>query len=118
MILDATHWFLIDSFAVRGKSLTEEERIDNQTHLLLKRYGILVKEEYRRESNFVNWYNIFQNLKRLEWQGKIRRGFYIERLSGIQFALPEAVDLLEKVQTGSKETLISSSQIPFVHINV
>jgi len=35
-------------------------------------------------------------LKRLEWQGEIRRGYFVSGLSGVQFALPEAVELLEK----------------------
>jgi ATP-dependent Lhr-like helicase len=30
----------------------------------------------------------------MEWQGEIRRGYFIEGLSGIQFALPEAIELL------------------------
>jgi ATP-dependent Lhr-like helicase len=34
-------------------------------------------------------------LKRLEWQGEIRRGYFVAGLSGVQFALPEALELLE-----------------------
>jgi ATP-dependent Lhr-like helicase len=36
-------------------------------------------------------------LKRLEWQGEIRRGYFVAGLSGLQFALPEALELLEKI---------------------
>lgn len=43
------------------------------------------------------WYSIFQSLKRLEWQGEIRRGYFVEGLCGVQFAMPEALDLLEKI---------------------
>lgn len=90
-------WFLTTSFASMGKSLNEAQRATRQARLLLQRYGILVKEWYRREQGLLAWYKIFQALKRLEWQGEIRRGYFVEGLSGVQFALPEAVDLLEKL---------------------
>jgi ATP-dependent Lhr-like helicase len=90
-------WFLTISFAILGKPIEEKKRIEAQARLLLQRYGILVKEWYRREQGLFAWYHIFQVLKRLEWQGEIRRGYFVAGLSGVQFALPEAVELLEKV---------------------
>ncbi|UCH21222.1 MAG: hypothetical protein JSU83_22415 [Deltaproteobacteria bacterium] len=106
-------WFLTTSFAVMGKLLSTPERTVAQARLLLQRYGILVKEFYRREFGLLPWYTIFQCLKRLEWQGEIRRGYFVEGLSGVQFALPEALDLLEKIHneqlsTGDQPVLLSS----------
>jgi len=94
LLLKSGRWFLTSSFAVRGKKIHTTEQLERQALLLLKRNGILVKEFYRRESGFLPWYQIFQVLKRLEWQGEIRRGYFIDGLSGIQYALPEAVELL------------------------
>lgn len=96
----SSRWFLMNSFAFLGKPVETETRILQQARLLLRRHGILVKEWYRHESGLVPWYEIFRTLKRLEWQGEIRRGYFIEGLSGVQFALPEAVSLLENIQTG------------------
>lgn len=93
-------WFLTTSFAIMGKALGEPQRATAQARLLLQRYGILVKEFYRREHELLPWYKIFQALKRLEWQGEIRRGYFVEGLSGVQFALPEAIDLLERIHAG------------------
>jgi len=90
-------WFLTTSLAILGKPLEENKRIEAQARLLLQRYGILVKGWYRREQGLFAWYRLFQVLKRLEWQGEIRRGYFVAGLSGVQFALPEAVELLEKV---------------------
>ena len=42
-------WFLTTSLAVAGKPADDEERAYYQARLLLHRYGILVKEWYRRE---------------------------------------------------------------------
>ena len=90
-------WFLATAFAVMGKPLDTPQRAMAQARLLLQRYGILVKEFYRREHGLLSWYSIFQCLKRLEWQGEIRRGYFVEGLSGVQFALPEALELLERI---------------------
>ncbi len=90
-------WFLTLSFAILGKPIDEKKRTEAQARLLLQRYGILVKEWYRREQGLLAWHHLFQMLKRLEWQGQIRRGYFVAGLSGVQFALPEALELLEKV---------------------
>ncbi|RIK65861.1 hypothetical protein DCC62_25560, partial [candidate division KSB1 bacterium] len=92
-------WFLTNSFGVLGRESGMAERAERQARLLLQRYGILVKEWYRRESGLLHWPQLFHVLKRLEWQGEIRRGYFIAGLSGVQFALPEAVALLQKLQT-------------------
>jgi ATP-dependent Lhr-like helicase len=95
--LQEGRWFLTISFAVRGKPIDENQRTEAQARLLLQRYGVLVKEWYRREQGFLAWHRLFQMLKRLEWQGQIRRGYFVAGLSGVQFALPEAVELLDNV---------------------
>ncbi|MFQ5651585.1 MAG: DEAD/DEAH box helicase [bacterium] len=99
-----SRWFLTASFGVLGNALTHKERAERQARLLLQRYGILVKEWYRREQGLLPWYELFQVLKRLEWQGEIRRGYFISGLSGVQFALPRAVELVESIQTGQQKT--------------
>ncbi len=90
-------WFTTSSFAVMGKSIPPAKRAEIQARLLLQRYGIVVKEFYRREGVLVPWYFIFQVLKRMEWSGEIRRGYFIDGLSGVQFATDEALRLLEKI---------------------
>ena len=90
-------WFLTTSAVIMGNPIDQQQRADMQARLLLHRYGILVKEWYRRESGLLPWYQIFQVLKRLEWQGEIRRGYFVSGLSGIQFALPQALELLDKI---------------------
>ena len=88
-------WFRMDTFGILGRRSTRSDAAAWQARLLLYRYGILVKELYRFEHGMLPWYEIFQALKILEWQGEIRRGYFIKGLSGVQFALPEAVAMLE-----------------------
>ncbi|MEJ2101158.1 MAG: hypothetical protein P8X68_14455 [Desulfobacterales bacterium] len=96
-LLQDGRWFSTLSFASMGPALEEPEQATRQARLLLQRYGIVVKEWYRREQGLLPWHKIFQALKRLEWQGEIRRGYFVGGLSGVQFAMPAAVDLLEKL---------------------
>ena len=73
LLIKSGRWFLTSSFAVMGKKISMDERLERQARILLQRYGILVKEFYRREVGFLPWYQLFQVLKRMEWQGEIRR---------------------------------------------
>ena len=119
-LLKSGRWFLVNSFSVMGKKRTIEERAIFQARLLLNRYGILVKEWYRHESGLLPWINIFNALKKLEWQGELRRGYFVKGLSGVQFALPKALNLLQKTLAKENDheditALISTSDpiLPF-----
>ena len=92
--LSEGRWSLAESFAIFGKpDSTERHLAQSQAMLLLERYGILVKEWYRRETGLLPWYAIFQALKQMEWRGEVRRGYFVEGLSGVQFALPHALEM-------------------------
>ena len=58
------------------------------------RYGIVSRDWWRRERPAVGWREIYHELKRLEFRGEVRRGYFVAGLAGAQFALPEAVELL------------------------
>jgi ATP-dependent Lhr-like helicase len=75
-----------------------EERARAQAGLLLERYGIVAREFHRRE-DLLPWGMIAQELARMELKGEIRRGYFIEGLSGMQFALPPAVEELRKIRS-------------------
>jgi ATP-dependent Lhr-like helicase len=60
----------------------------------LDRYGVVARDWWRREKPAVSWRAIYRELKRLEFRGDIRRGYFVRGLAGAQFALPSAVELL------------------------
>ncbi len=111
LALQEGRWFLIDSFAVMGKEVDETQRAERQARLLLQRHGVVVKDWHRRENGLLPWPRLFQVLKRLEWQGEIRRGYFVEGLSGIQFALPEAVEMLAQLQSEKKKVIAAPALI-------
>jgi ATP-dependent Lhr-like helicase len=45
----------------------------------------------------VSWRAIYRELKRLEFRGEVRRGYFVKGLGGAQFALPDAVEWLRGV---------------------
>ena len=44
------------------------------------------------------WRVLAPHLARAEWRGEVRRGYFVEGLSGVQYALPGAADALAGVR--------------------
>ena len=65
---------------------------------LLRRHGILTRELLAAEEG-VTWSDLVFALRRLEYGGTIRRGYFVRSLSGEQYALPEAVEMLRAIRT-------------------
>ncbi len=63
---------------------------------LLRRYGLVCREMAQAEG--AAWGSLYPVYDLLESAGKIRRGYFIEGLSGIQYALPEAVERLREIR--------------------
>jgi ATP-dependent Lhr-like helicase len=61
---------------------------------LLRRHGILGREMMALELIEISWQQILFALRRLEYSGVIRRGWFVRALSGEQYALPEALEML------------------------
>ncbi|MGD0671841.1 MAG: DEAD/DEAH box helicase [Candidatus Binatus sp.] len=66
---------------------------------LLERHGILAREMLGLESTHISWSEIAPALRRLEYSGAIARGWFVRSISGEQYALPEAVEMLRAART-------------------
>jgi ATP-dependent Lhr-like helicase len=88
--------------------MSDEERARRQAVQLLDRYGIVARELYRREE-LLPWALIASELQRMEMRGEIRRGYFVEGLSGMQFGLPSAVEELRRLHSGT-----SSASVPLL----
>jgi ATP-dependent Lhr-like helicase len=71
------------------------------TWLLLHRYGIVARELALLDPWMTPWRVLYEVLSRLELSGEVRRGYFVEGLSGAQFALPEAADRLQETHAPS-----------------
>jgi ATP-dependent Lhr-like helicase len=90
-------WSLVRRRGTLGPDLPEEERAERIARQWLTRYGIVSREWWRRERPPVPWRSIYHELKRLEFRGEVRRGYFVKGLGGAQFALPDAVEWLRTV---------------------
>jgi ATP-dependent Lhr-like helicase len=60
--------------------------------MLLRRYGIVVRDVLAREANLPPWRELLMAFRRLEDRGEIRGGRFVDAFLGEQFALPVAVE--------------------------
>jgi ATP-dependent Lhr-like helicase len=87
-------WSLVRTPRVLGGDADEAAWAELIARQWLERYGIVSRELWRREKPTIPWRSIYHELKRLEFRGEVRRGYFVRGLSGAQFALPEAVEML------------------------
>lgn len=80
------------------ETIEPEERALKWADLLLKRYGIVARECLKWEVGTPPWKDIRRALIKMELLGKIRRGFFVEELSGEQYAYPEAIEALREAK--------------------
>ncbi len=80
--------------AVMGPPLPADERALRLSRIYPGRYGVLMRECLEREGAEADWPALYAQLQRLEMRGEVRRGYFVAGMSGLQFALPEAVEKL------------------------
>jgi ATP-dependent Lhr-like helicase len=74
------------SVLAEDEPLSPEERDEARAHLLLARYGVVARELARGD-----WATLRHALLRMEYGGEVVRGYFVEGLSGEQYALEEAL---------------------------
>ncbi len=82
--------------------------------LLLRRWGVVLRELLARESCMPPWRELLHALRRLEARGEVRGGRFVAGMLGEQFALPEAVEALRAVRRRptAAETVIVAAADP------
>lgn len=96
-------WSLVHRAANLGPELAEEDRAEAIARVWLQRYGVVTREWWTRERPPIAWRFIYWQLKRLEMRGEVRRGYFVQGLSGAQFATSEAVERLRGIAARKDE---------------
>ena len=78
-------------------------RVEAFARVLLRRSGVVFRRMLERESLKVSWLELSRFYRRLEARGEIRGGYFINGVSGEQFALPEAIGLLRSIRKAVAE---------------
>jgi ATP-dependent Lhr-like helicase len=105
-------WSLVASPRVLGAPNDESALGEAVARQWLDRYGVVAREIWRRERPMIPWRAIYRELKRLEFRGEVRRGYFVRGLSGAQFALPEAVEALRADEPGNDEAVVIAAADP------
>ncbi|HJR42170.1 MAG TPA: DEAD/DEAH box helicase [Gemmatimonadaceae bacterium] len=100
-------WSLVRAPGTWGEAPAEEEHAEAIARQWLERYGVVTRDWWRRERPAVSWRAIYRELRRLEFRGEVRRGYFVRGLAGAQFALPDAVERLRAARDADE-------QAPFV----
>jgi ATP-dependent Lhr-like helicase len=108
-------WSLVYRLSILGRSGAEEDQAVQIARYWLDRYGIVSRELWRKERPRISWRSIYHELKRLEFRGEVRRGYFVRGLSGAQFATPSALDMLRAIageDESSKPLVILAASDP------
>ena len=92
-------WSIVRRGATMGAFDNDDARAEAIARQWLERYGVVTRDWWRRERPPVSWREIYHQLRRLEYRGEIRRGYFVRGLGGAQFALPHAVERLRTMST-------------------
>jgi ATP-dependent Lhr-like helicase len=107
-------WALLRTSGILGVSDDESVLAEVVARQWLDRYGVVTRDWWKRERPTVSWRAIYRELKRLEFRGDVRRGYFVRGLAGAQFALPTAVELLRTSGKASANAEEASSASPIV----
>ena len=77
-----------------GKALPPAEQVAVQARQLLARHGVVTHASLDDEFGAWRWPLLYAELQRLEMRGEVRRGFFVQGMAGVQFALPDVVEQL------------------------
>ena len=88
--------------------------VESACWMLLRRYGIVIRDLLARESNLPPWRELLMAFRRLEDRGEIRGGRFVDGFLGEQFALPVAVESVRAMRNLplSGETITVSAADP------
>ena len=84
----AGRWALLHADVVAERT----RAVEAACWMLLRRYGIVIRDLLARESNLPTWRELLMAFRRLEDRGEIRGGRFVDGFLGEQFALPVAVE--------------------------
>jgi ATP-dependent Lhr-like helicase len=111
-------WALLHAAA----SVERPRAVEAACWILLRRYGIVIRDLLARESNLPPWRELLMAFRRLEDRGEIRGGRFVDGFLGEQFALPVAVESVRGMRglplSGETMTLSAADPLNLIGILV
>ncbi len=97
-------WSLVSELLLDRPSDTECAMA--RANMLLERYGVASREGSAAEGLPGGFSSVYPVLREMEERGQARRGWFVEGLSGAQFARPGTVDRLRDSREGDGEVRV------------
>ena len=96
-------WSLVHREILQPQPAVTNEQLDEfAVKLMLKRYGVVFRAVLARDQRILSpWGRLLPILRRMEDRGEVRGGRFVTGISGEQFALPHALEMLRQVRRGS-----------------
>ena len=94
---NAGRWCLVES-RLPPDHAAPAEPLERIVDVLLRRYGVVFRKVLEREAGLPPWRELVRVLRRREDRGEVRGGRFVNRFSGEQYALPEAVGELRRIR--------------------
>ncbi len=107
-VLSGGRWSLVRDLVDRD--VNETERALARATALLERYGVVSREAARDLPG--GFGAVYRVLRAMEDSGRVQRGYFAEGLSGVQFALPGAVERLRAARAGAGRVRVLSANDP------
>jgi len=109
--LASGRWSRVDTLS--DPEVSETERAVARANMLLDRYGVVSREMAVAEHVPGGFGVIYKVLSALEDSGRVRRGYFVEGLSGAQFARSGSIDRLREVHSDAS-TVAEVAWLPVV----
>jgi len=97
-------WSLVRSRGILGPIIDEEGRAEHLAELLLERYGVVTRACLASEHLPLSWADLYGQYRIMEMRGRVRRGYFVRGLPGLQYALPEAVEQLRQCRDACQDS--------------
>ncbi len=100
-------WSLVSDLC--SSTVSDTEWAAAWADLLLERQGVITRTGALAENVVGGLNTLYPVLDHLEETGRIRRGYFVEGLGGIQFALPGAVDRLRSIEPAGGPVILAAA---------
>ncbi len=94
-------WSATSRFAFLGPDLDEEHLATSRAEVLLHRHGVVTKRAIELDRLGWEWRPIYFALGLMELRGKVRRGYFVTGLPGVQFAETEFIESMRSLDGGT-----------------
>jgi ATP-dependent Lhr-like helicase len=91
-------WWAVPQVPGTRDSQQKFDRVREIADLLLERHGVLAREMLALEPFEISWQELRSALRRMEYAGTVRRGWFVRALSGEQYALPQGLEMLRAMR--------------------